>query len=358
MDHPHAQAVQKRLLFWYRKNGRRNLPWRKTRDPFSILVSEAMLQQTQVATVIPYYERFLKRFPTVKALSRAPLERVLDSWAGLGYYSRARNLHKAAQRIVEEHAGQIPSRAEELLKLPGVGRYTAGAVASIAFDRPSPILDGNVIRVLSRYFRIRQDPRETAIRQRLWDLAQAIVPENSPGDFNQALMDLGATVCTKRLPRCADCPLSRNCQAYRLNLTQEIPPPRPSIRRKKIRYVCAITQRNGEVLLARRPFTSLLGGLWEFPGGEKGPREKDSQALVRCLREQLGVTVEPIRSHPILRQTLTHRQLEIHPFLCRLKRGTLRPRWYLKAQWIPRGRLSKMALTAGMSKLVHQLFQK
>lgn len=354
MDRLNAPTIQKRILTWYQKNGRSSLPWRKRKDPFSILVSEAMLQQTQVATAIPYYNRFLKKFPTAEALAGAPLEQVLDSWAGLGYYSRARNLHRAAQKIVGDYAGQIPRQVEKLLKLPGVGRYTAGAIASIAFNEPEPILDGNVVRILSRYFGIRQDPREAHIQRRLWDLAQGWVPKDSPGDFNQAMMDLGATVCTRHLPRCLECPLRQGCQAYQRHLTHKIPLARPSIRRKKIRYVCAIVEKNEKVLLARRPFAGLLGGLWEFPGGETCPGEKDRQALVRSFRQRLGVSVEPIRSYPLLHQTLTHRTLQIHPFLCHLKRGRLHPKGYLRARWIPRRRVGKLALTAGMSRLYSQ----
>ena len=201
------------LLAWYRAH-RRDLPWRRTRDPYAIWISEAMLQQTRVETVIPYWERFLARFPDVEALATADADDVIACWAGLGYYSRARNLHRAAQIVVERHAGRLPADVELLRELPGVGRYTAGAVASIAFDRPAPIVDGNVARVLARLFGIAADVRSRAVQERLWREAEELARGEDPGALNQALMELGAMVCTPRAPRCADCPWSRRCAAF------------------------------------------------------------------------------------------------------------------------------------------------
>ena len=198
--------LQRRLLAWYRRH-QRDLPWRRTRDPYAIWVSEIMLQQTQVATAIPYYERFLRRFPHVRALARAPMERVLKSWEGLGYYSRARNLRRAAQIVLAEHGGRLPEEPEALRKLPGIGRYTAGAISSIAFDRDEPVLDGNVIRVLCRVFLIRANPKSARTQKRLWKLAEELLPAGHASFFNQALMDLGATICMPSHPHCDRCPL-------------------------------------------------------------------------------------------------------------------------------------------------------
>ena len=344
-----------RILCWYRKKSRQGLPWRETRDPYRIWISEAMLQQTQVATVIPYYERFLNRFPTVQALSRAPVTDVLESWSGLGYYSRAKNLHACAQTIVREHAGRLPDEVDSLMKLSGIGRTTAGAIASIAYDRPAPVLDGNVQRVFSRYFGIREDPRRPAVQRRLWELAERLVPDKSPGDFNQALMDLGATVCAPRQPRCGLCPVSRGCRARRNGWQEEIPPPRAAVRRKKIQYLCGILEKNGSVLIARRPLSGLLPGLWEFPGGEKEPGETPAAGIRRLIAGRLGLRAQAAEPRAALTQILSHRELEIQLFIVRCRAGRLKLSWYTRARWVPKKELARVSFTAGMSKLAGQL---
>ncbi|MBX7251062.1 MAG: A/G-specific adenine glycosylase, partial [Candidatus Promineofilum sp.] len=215
------------LLSWWDAN-RADLPWRRTQDPYAIWIAEVMLQQTQIAAVVPYYERWLARFPTVAALAAAPLDDVLKQWEGLGYYSRARHLHAAAQRIVADHGGRLPDTLEELLRLPGVGRYTAGAVASIAYGVRAPVLDGNVIRVLSRLFDVAEDVTRPETRARLWALAEALVPAERPGDYNQALMELGQVICVPQRPRCLLCPLRDDCLARQRGTQLERPvrPPR------------------------------------------------------------------------------------------------------------------------------------
>jgi A/G-specific adenine glycosylase len=313
-----------------------------------------MLQQTQVEQVIPYYHRFLKRFPTLKVLARAPLSEVLDLWAGLGYYSRARNLHACVRQVMARHGGVLPEDPKELLQLSGIGRYTAGAVASIAFSKPVPLVDGNVTRVLCRAFGIRKDPRDPAVQKRLWDLAAGLVPKRNPGDFNQALMDLGALVCVPKAPQCGPCPLRSGCLAYRKGWQEAIPPPKKSVPRRKIRYVCGILTRNGSVLVARRPFAGLLAGLWEFPGGESRPDEPERESLTRSLKERLGLAVKPSGPPAVIRQILTHRELEIHGFACAWS-GSLRPQWYPEVRWVAKGRLAQTPFTAGMGKLAKQL---
>src|SRR5512134_738690 len=215
-------AVRRALLAWYRRE-RRDLPWRRTRDPWAIWVSETMLQQTRVETVIPYYERFMQRFPNVAALADADTDELMSHWAGLGYYSRARNLKAAASQVVREHGGRVPGDVEALRALPGVGRYTAGALASIAFDRPAPIVDGNVARVLARLLDLDLDVRSPAGQRRLWAEAEALANGPSPGDLNQALMELGALVCTPRTPRCADCPVRRRCRGRAAGRAEALP---------------------------------------------------------------------------------------------------------------------------------------
>jgi A/G-specific adenine glycosylase len=217
-----SAEVVRRLLAWYGRAGR-DLPWRRTRDPYRIWLSEVMLQQTGVETVIPYYERFLEAFPTVRALAVATAEEVVERWAGLGYYSRARNLHAAAQRVVNFNAGHFPDTLEGLMELPGVGRSTAGAILSIAFDRPGPILDGNVRRVLCRLHALKEDPRSGSGEKKLWAWAAELTPIDRPHDYAQAIMDLGATVCTPRSPECGDCPLQTCCRARSLGLEEELP---------------------------------------------------------------------------------------------------------------------------------------
>lgn len=338
-----------KLLAWYRAH-RRDLPWRGSRDPYRVWVSELMLQQTQVATVIPYYERFLKRFPTVRHLARARVSAVLDSWSGLGYYSRARNLHAAAGIVTRDHAGRLPEEPERLLELPGIGRYTAGAIASIAFGRPAPVLDGNVQRVLCRYLGIRQDPRAPEIQRRLWEAAAALVPAGLPGDFNQAMMELGATLCTPRSPDCPACPVSPGCAARRNGWQGQIPPPRKQAPRKRILYLCGILERDGKILLARRPLNGLLGWLWEFPGGESAGGAPAAE-LARLLRDRLGIRAVPAGPAGRVTQTLSHRELEIRAYRCGRRRPTARPRWYTETRWVPKEKASKLGLTAGMRRL-------
>lgn len=267
-DFPIA-AFQSALLHWFKDN-KRALPWRtEPRAPYHVWLAETMLQQTQVGTVIPYYERWLQRFPTLESLADAPLDDVLKKWEGLGYYSRARNFHQAAQYVVREYAGDIPDTVDQLLKLPGIGRYTAGAIASLAFKVDAPILDGNVSRVLSRVTALAQDFRSPASVVALWDLSARLVPSGHAGEFNEALMDLGATVCTPKAPNCAVCPLVSLCIAYAKGAPESYP-----VRARKAKTphrdiaTAFIRDATGCVLMAQRPVNGLLGGLWEFPGGE------------------------------------------------------------------------------------------
>lgn len=341
---------QQTLLAWYDRESR-DLPWRKTRDPYRIWISEAMLQQTQVATVIPYYRRFLDRFPSVEKLSQAPLTDVLDNWSGLGYYSRAKNLHACAQAIVREHSGKLPEEVDALMKLPGVGRYTAGAIASIAFDRQAPVLDGNVQRVLCRRLGIREDPRAAPVQRRLWQLATELVPQRRPGDFNQALMDLGATVCTPKRPACSSCPVSQGCEALRLGLQELIPPPRLPAPRKKIVYPCILFRKKGRVLIARRPVATLLPGLWEFPGGERREGEPAVAALRRQLAARLGIRAKPGPEELMVKQVLSHRDLEIRAFRGEWPGGRVRLAWYTEHRWVPVAELGEVPFTAGMSRI-------
>jgi A/G-specific adenine glycosylase len=298
---PRRAALHRRLLAWYRRS-RRDLPWRPARgrpDPYRAWIAEVMLQQTRVEAAGPYYRRFLERFPDLESLAAAREDEVLALWAGLGYYARGRNLLAAARAARERHGG-LPGSPEELLRLPGFGRYTAGAVASIAFGRPVPAVDGNAARVLARLFLLEGRPEERRVRERLWALAAELVPARRAGEWNQALMDLGATRC-RRIPECRRCPLASLCRARAAGRERRVPPPRRRAAPRELRVVCAAVVRGGEILLARRPSSGLLGGLWELPSaevGEREPREALRRALARVHRLEGRVGPELARVEP------------------------------------------------------------
>lgn len=307
------------LLAWYDDNAAQ-FPWRQPRpDPYRVWLSEIMLQQTQVETVRPYYERFLAVYPTVFALAAAPLDDVLKRWEGLGYYSRARHLHQTAQLIAHTHDGHFPDTVEALMALPGVGRYTAGAIASIAFGRAAPLLDGNVIRVFSRLIDLPDDVTQPATQARLWALAEDWLPPERTGDYNQALMELGRTVCKPRTPLCGDCPIRPACAAFASGTQADRP-----VKAKKAptpHYDVAaglIYAPDGRTLLiAQRPLEGLLGGLWEFPGGKQEPGETLVQCLQRELREELAIEVEVGELFVRVRHAFTHFKITLHAFICR-----------------------------------------
>lgn len=266
------RSFRRRVFAWFAKH-RRDLPWRRDRDPYRIWVSEVMLQQTTVAMVIPFYERFLARFPTVVDLAAASEHDVLRMWEGLGYYSRARHMHAAAGRIVADHGGAFPRTAAELSAFRGIGRYTAGAVASFAFDDPAPIVETNTLRLYARLLGYRGDPRSTEGQKRMWAFAERIVPPKEAGRFNLALMDLGATVCTVRVPRCDSCPIRQNCRAFALGLQNEIPPPKNRIAPTDVTEAYIAVRKGSAYLLRRRGAGERWAGLWDFPRCELTPAE-------------------------------------------------------------------------------------
>jgi len=318
------------LLAWFATH-ERQMPWRGSPDPYAVWVSEVMLQQTQVATVTPYYERFLRRFPDVGALARARLDDVLKTWEGLGYYSRARNLHAAAKTIVADLDGEIPRTVEGLCELPGIGRYTAGAIASIAFGLDEPVLDGNVARVLSRVFLVRTPPKEPRTATRLWDLARELLPKGRAGEFNQALMDLGATVCTPRKPACIVCPIAPVCRARAKGLQDALP---AKSRRKPLPHheICVgVVRKKGRVLIDRRKPEGLLGGLWEFPGGKRRKGESREACVRREVLEELGVRARVGERFAVVRHAYSHFRVTIHAFECEFESG--RPRAIRCAAW-------------------------
>lgn len=287
--------IQSLILQWFRRK-KRSLPWRKTSNPYKIWVSEIMLQQTQVSTVIPYYERWMKHFPHVEKLARAPLDQVLKNWEGLGYYRRARNLHTAAKMIVKKYGGKIPDSKERLQELPGIGRYTAGAIASIAFGKAEPILDGNVRRVLSRLTALREPVDKTSGEKRLWGISKTLVRStNAPGDFNQALMELGALICLPENPKCSFCPLNNLCEAHRLKRETDFP---VKARRKKtesLKTVALVIWKKGRVLLQKQPLEARWGGLWLFPQWIYANGKPEKAFLEERVQKDLGIQLDRVR---------------------------------------------------------------
>ena len=292
------------------------MPWRGTRDPYRIWVSEVMLQQTQVAAARPFYQRFLARFPTLDALSRARPAEVLAAWAGLGYYRRARHLHEAARVVVREHAGRVPDDPEAFGRLPGVGRYTTGAVLSIAFDHSLPALDGNVARVLARLFALPAAIRDPRGARALWALAGALVPARGAGTWNQAIMELGATVCLPQAPRCPACPARAHCRAHAAGRVASFPPVVPRRRTERVRRAVALIERSGRLLLVRRD-GALLGGLWEPPGVDLADGVPARRALAAALA-RLGLRARLDATGRTVRHTITHRVIEVEVWRARL----------------------------------------
>jgi A/G-specific adenine glycosylase len=298
------------LLRWFDRFGRKHLPWQQARTAYRVWISEIMLQQTQVITVIPYFQRFMERFPTIAALAAAPVDEVLHAWTGLGYYARARNLHRAAQQIVAQHAGEFPTIFEDVHALPGIGRSTAGAILALSTHQRFPILDGNVKRVLTRYFGIHGFPGDKPIEHRLWMLADAATPADRVADYTQAIMDLGATVCVRSRPKCDECPLSFGCVARVEGRQQTLPTPRPKRARPHREAYALILQRSdGAVLLEKRPMSGIWGGLWTFP-------QFESRSAALTWLAATGAAAEPeCEELPAYSHAFTHFDLTLRPLL-------------------------------------------
>ena len=351
------EAIRRTLLRWFDENAR-DLPWRRSSDPYAIWISEIMLQQTQVATVAPYYERFMRHFPTVEKLARARLDSVLKLWEGLGYYSRARNMHKAAQEIVRRFDGHLPADREALLSLPGIGAYTAGAVASIAFGLREPVVDGNVTRVLCRIFRIQTDPKKATTCATIWSLAGQLQPASRPGDFNQAMMELGGEICVPRRPRCEICPLKRTCQAHRHG--EETALPVRSSKKPIPHYtvVIGLIYRRGRILIDKRKPEGLLGGLWEFPGGKQEKGETLEEALQREVSEELGIQIAVERPLTVVDHAYSHFRIRLHAFECRYVSGTPQCRDCSDFKWVQPGDLGRYAFPAANQKVIRMLRER
>lgn len=343
-----AEDFAARLLAWHARHGRHDLPWQRRRTAYRVWISEIMLQQTQVATVIPYYRRFLARFPGVRALAEASLDEVLHLWTGLGYYARARNLHQAAQAIHDRHGGRFPKDFAAVAALPGIGRSTAGAILALAFEQRHPILDGNAKRVLARHGAVKGRPGERRVEQKLWALAEKRTPARHVADYTQAIMDLGATLCTRARPRCGDCPVAGDCRAHALGRETDFPSMRPTRELPVRRTRMLLVRQDGAVLLERRPPAGLWGGLWGFP-----EIAADADPDAWC-RRRFGTTPRTVQPRPLLRHTFSHFHLDIEPVEIALA-GTAAVRDEGVGRWQPLGETPRLGLAAPVKRLLDSL---
>ena len=293
-----------------------------------------MLQQTRVDQGTPYYERFLERFPTLEALAEAEEEAVLKQWEGLGYYTRTRNLHRTARIVMEQYGGRFPESADLLQLLPGIGKYTAGAVASIAFGQRAPVVDGNVKRVLARLNALAEPVDLPATEETLWTLATALLPSRQPGDFNQAMMELGARLCTPKTPNCGDCPVRRHCEAYERNIQETLPNKKAKKTIPHYEIVVAAIYQDGAYLIGKRPSAGFLGGLWEFPGGKLQAGETHQQALERECREELGIEIKVGGLVAVAKHAYTHFKVTLNVYRCTLVSGTPEARAHTELRWV------------------------
>jgi A/G-specific adenine glycosylase len=333
------ENIQTRLLRWFEKNGR-NLLWRRTSDPYAIWVSEIMLQQTQVGTVTSYYQRFLKSFPTVHHLAKANLSKVLKVWEGLGYYSRAINLHRASKIIVNHFQGKIPNNLRDLLSLPGIGRSSAGAILSFAYDKEAAILDGNAKRVLSRVFAVSGNPVGGKTEGLLWGISEFLIPKGRSNPFNQALMDLGSMLCTPKDPQCPHCPLRNLCRGYLSGKPESYPPRTIKKTIPHITAISAVIQRDGKVLLNRRPPKGLLGGLWEFPNWKIKTKKNLKRQLRENVKEGFELKVKVKSLLGTFQQTYSHFKLTLHFYQCQ----SSNPNKNKNGKWILIKNLDQLAM--------------
>lgn len=335
------------------------MPWRHTDDPYRIWISEIMLQQTRVDQAQPYYERFTEAFPTVETLAAADLDEVLKQWEGLGYYSRARNLHRAAQRVVADFDGQVPDTHDAIRTLPGIGPYTAAAVLSLAYGRPHAVLDGNVARVLTRVFAIRAEVNKTRTKRHLQQLADDLLDPARPGAFNEAMMELGATVCTPANPTCPRCAIHAVCEAYALGTPEAFP-----VKKKKAPIphydiaVGLIFDDEGRMLIQRRPEDKMLGGLWEFPGGKHEEGETMAEACRREVREELGIEIEIDDLFERVSHAFTHFKITLHAYRCRIVAGAPEALEGQPIRWVPVPELDTFAFPRANRRLIEALNER
>lgn len=337
------------LIAWQKQAGRHDLPWQRTHDAYRIWLSEIMLQQTQVSTVIPYYQTFLEQFPTVKHLAAASLDQVLSLWAGLGYYARARNLHRCAQQVVQEHEGIFPTQARVLITLPGIGRSTAAAIAVFSSGEQAAILDGNVKRVFCRYFGIDGLPTTKAVENQLWAIAERELPTQDIEAYTQGLMDFGATFCTRTRPRCADCFAQTQCVAAQTNRAHELPTPKPRTKLPQRQVHVLLYRFQDQIYLEQRPEKGIWGGLWSLPEQAIAPN-------VRSLKKQGLAGIDSCTALPVIQHTFTHFRLDILPWRITLNAPTASSR-FGAGQWIKLEDLARYGLPKPIKALIEQIVQ-
>ncbi len=344
-----------KILSWYQDN-KRAMPWRDEKDPYKIWISEIMLQQTRVDQAWPYFENFMKLFPTVFDLAKADQQQVLKAWEGLGYYSRARNLHAASKMIVEDFDGKLPESYDEIIKLKGIGPYTAAAVTSIAFGKPNAVVDGNVIRVITRYYGIEDDIRSSRTTKQVQELVNELISVQKPADFNQAMMELGATVCSPSKPDCLNCPIQSGCVATKIAKTNTIPYKSKAKKKPhKVIGVGIIEREDGKLLIALRPENAMLGGLWEFPGGKQEKKETIQQTVERELEEELGVEVHAYKEFMTLKHTYSHFSITMHAYLCKLISGAPKPKSSQEIRWVEKSELTEYPFPKANKVLTERL---
>jgi A/G-specific adenine glycosylase len=351
-----VSRLQNGLLDWYRENARL-LPWRETRDPYAIWVSEIMLQQTQAETVIPYYRRFIKTLPDLRSLAQADLGAVLKLWEGLGYYARARNLHKAAEMILENLSGDIPADYCSLKKLPGIGDYTAAAIASIAFGESVAVLDGNAKRVYARWIALKTDPGTKTGVSALRRIAEKSLHQTDPGTWNQAVMELGAILCSLRAPGCSLCPVKADCLALKKEMTEQIPRRKKRKRLPHYQVTAGVIWHQDALLIARRKEEGLLGGLWEFPGGKLEDGETLQECLERELAEELEIKVEVGERLTEIKHAYTHFRITLHAFNCSYISGPPQALGCAEWRWIQPAQLDEFAFPRADRKVIEILMQ-
>jgi A/G-specific adenine glycosylase len=349
-----SKSIQNKLLGWFREN-KRSLPWRENNNWYHIWISEVMLQQTQVDTVIPYFNRFIERFRTVEQLANASQQEVLKLWEGLGYYSRARNMHKAAKIIVSEYNSQLPADREEMLTIPGFGPYTTHAVLSLAFNQPYAVMDGNVQRVVARLHAITEDLSETKTLRSIQKIMDNLLPTKTPGEFNEAVMELGAIICKSSSPDCSACPVSNECLAFQTNKVNVLPfkSPKPAIPSRQSR-ACIIFHDNA-FLLAKRPQQEMLAGLWEFP---VLPQKSEIDTLskeMKSINQLFNLNLSYIKSWPAIKHTYTHFRFELSASLFRFRSGKFRSDFYDEFQWVDLKEMKKLPLHKAVWKVLNQV---
>lgn len=348
------KEFHRELLEWYDKNHRK-LPWRQSKDPYHIWIAEIMLQQTQVNTVIPYFERFLQSKPTIKHLAETSLSELLKLWEGLGYYARARNFHQAAKIIVQKYDGKLPDSYQALAALPGFGPYTTAAILSIAFNQKYAVLDGNVTRVFCRVFKIQAIPTQSKVKKYLHELAQNLLEKDRPGDYNQAIMELGAVICTPTMPQCSKCPIQAYCRAQELDDPVILP---IKVRKKRTPHydvTAGIIWKDGKILIAQRFENEMLGGLWEFPGGKLELNETLEKCLIREIQEELDFSIRIMKPFLTIKHAYTHFKITLHVFQCEYLSGEPKAIGCANWHWVELNELDHFAFSRADQKVIEHL---